>query len=254
MRSWTVLGATSIAGVMAFAWPLVITPATGLAHAADAPFVFALVLPLLMAATLVQIADGGLDPKAVAMLGALAALGAVLRPLGAGTAGVELVFFLLILSGRVFGPGFGFVLGATTLFASALVTAGVGPWLPFQMLTAAWIGMGAGLLPIARGRSEIALLAGYGVVAAIAFGLAMNFSFWPFTAGPDTGISFVPGDPLGENLTRFGAFHLATSLGWDVGRAATNLVAIIVLGPGILTTLRRMARVGSFDRGEVFVD
>ena len=45
-----------------------------------------------------------------------------------------LVFFLLILAGRVFGPGFGFVLGVTSLFASALMTAGVGPWLPFQML------------------------------------------------------------------------------------------------------------------------
>ena len=55
-------------------------------------------------------------------------MGAALRPLGAGTAGVELVFFLVILSGRVLGAGFGFVLGALTLFASALITSGVGPW------------------------------------------------------------------------------------------------------------------------------
>ena len=61
---------------------------------------------------------------------------------------MELVFFLLILAGRVFGPGFGFVLGCTSLFASALMTAGVGPWLPFQMLVSAWVGMGAGLLPV----------------------------------------------------------------------------------------------------------
>ena len=54
------------------------------------------------------------------------AVGAALRPLGAGSAGLETVFFLLILAGRVFGPGFGFVLGATTLAASALITAGVG--------------------------------------------------------------------------------------------------------------------------------
>ena len=60
---------------------------------------------------------------------------------------MELVFFLLILAGRVFGPGFGFALGCTSLFASALLTAGVGPWLPFQMMVSAWVGMGAGLLP-----------------------------------------------------------------------------------------------------------
>ena len=43
---------------------------------------------------------------------------------------------------------------------SALVTGGVGPWLPFQMLGAAWVGLGAGLLPPAKGRAEIVLLAG----------------------------------------------------------------------------------------------
>ena len=81
------------------------------------------------------------------MLGVLSAIGAALRPLGAGMAGIETVFFLLVLAGRVYGPGFGFVLGTTTLFASALLTGGVGPWLPFQMLAAAWVGLGAGLLP-----------------------------------------------------------------------------------------------------------
>ena len=61
----------------------------------------------------------------------------------------------------MFGPGFGFVLGCTSLFASALMTAGVGPWLPFQMLVLGWVGMGAGLLPRrVTGRREIAMLAG----------------------------------------------------------------------------------------------
>ena len=76
---------------------------------------------------LAELADGGIDAKALAMLGVLSAVNAALRPLGAGTAGIEIVFFLLILAGRVFGPGFGFVLGCTSLFASALLTAGVGP-------------------------------------------------------------------------------------------------------------------------------
>ncbi len=88
-----------------------------------------------------------MDTKAIAMLGVLSALGAALRPMGAGTAGIETVFFLLVLGGRVYGPGFGFVLGSTTLFASAILTGGIGPWLPFQMLAASWVGMGAGLLP-----------------------------------------------------------------------------------------------------------
>jgi energy-coupling factor transport system substrate-specific component len=162
---------------------------------------------------------------------------------------VELTFFLLILAGRVFGPGFGFVLGCTSLFASALMTAGVGPWLPFQMLVSAWVGMGAGLLPRRpRGRAEIAMLVGYGILAAYAFGLLMNLSGWPFllgiqVPGHEGSLSYVPGAPLLENLQRFGVYTLVTSTGsWDTGRAITNTVALVVLGPAVLTTLRRAAR------------
>ena len=56
------------------------------------------------------------------------------------------------------GPGFGFVLGSVTMFASALLTGGVGPWMPFQMLAMGWVSMGAGLLPgpdRLRGRREL---------------------------------------------------------------------------------------------------
>jgi energy-coupling factor transport system substrate-specific component len=42
------------------------------------------------------------------------------------------------------------------------------------MLGAAWFGLGAGLLPAARGRAEIALLAAYGSVAALLYGALMN--------------------------------------------------------------------------------
>ena len=111
-----------------------------------------------------------MDVKAVAMLGVLSAVGAALRPLGAGTAGLETVFFLLVLGGRVFGAGFGFVLGATTLFASALVTGGVGPWLPFQMLGAAWVGWGRACCPGRAGGPSCSLLVGYGALAGLFYG------------------------------------------------------------------------------------
>ncbi|MDX1450900.1 MAG: ECF transporter S component, partial [Acidimicrobiia bacterium] len=161
-------------------------------------------------------------------------------------------FFLLILAGRVFGPGFGFAVGATTLFASGLLTGGVGPWLPFQMLAAAWVGLGAGVLPRASGRAEVGVLAAYGVVSSLLFGLAMNLSFWPFTLGPDTAVSFLPGAPIGENLRRFLLFDLTTSLGWDVGRSITTAVLVLIFGPSILRILRRAARRAAFDRPSAF--
>jgi energy-coupling factor transport system substrate-specific component len=246
-RSVAALVLLSVLGLAAFGWPLLIDPGSSLGHDAGAPLVLAVLLVLVLAVVLAQVADGGLDVKAVAMLGVLSAVGAALRPLGAGTAGLETVFFLLVLAGRVFGPGFGFVLGATTLTASALLTGGVGPWLPYQAIGAAWVGLGAGLLPRARGRAELVLLALYGGVAGLAYGWLLNLSFWPFTAGPGTQLSFDPTASLLTNLHHFALFCLGTSLGWDVGRAMTNVVLVLVTGRAVLGVLRRAARRAAFD-------
>jgi energy-coupling factor transport system substrate-specific component len=253
-RSGIVLLLASLGGALMFGWPLLLPAgASGAQHAADAPFAFVLILPVLVALVFAQLAEGGLDAKAVALLGVLSAVGAALRPLGAGANGIETVFFLLILAGRVFGPGFGFTLGCTSLFASALITAGVGPWLPFQMMASAWVGMGAGLLPGRwRGRAEIGLLAAYGAVAAYAFGALMNLWFWPFIAGASaggtSGLAYDAGASVFENLRHFGAFTLLSSTAtWDTGRAVTDVLLIVVLGPAVLGALRRAARRARFE-------
>lgn len=247
-RSAVVIAVASVIGLAMFAWPLLVVPAEEAAHTSDAPMVFVLILPIILAVVLAEMSSGGMDAKALALLGVLAAVGAALRPVGAGTAGVELVFFLLILGGRVYGPGFGFVLGCTTLFASALLTGAVGPWLPFQMLASAWVGMGAGLLPRADGRREIVMLAVYGVLASYAYGFGMNLWFWPYAIGEGSSLSYVPGAPVLENLHRFALYTLATSTwGWDTGRAITNAVAVSVLGPSVLVALRRAARRAAWD-------
>ena len=111
------------------------------------------------------------------------------------------------------------------------------------------IGLGAGLLPRKpRGKAEIALLVAYGVFAAYFFGLLMSLWSWPFLAGTSPAVGFVPGAPLLDNLHRFALYTVLTStLGWDTGRAITNAVAIVLLGPAILTVLRRAARRAAFD-------
>ncbi|MCD4535919.1 ECF transporter S component [Nocardioides sp. cx-169] len=245
-RSVAVLGMASLGGLMMLCWPLLLRVPEA---RVDPPFLFLALLPVVVAVVLAELSEGGMDARVLAVLGVLSAINAILRTVSAGTAGVEFVFFLLILGGRVFGAGFGFVLGCTSLFASALMTAGVGPWLPFQMIVSAWIGMGAGLLPRrVSGRAEIAMLVAYGVVAAYVFGLLMNLSSWPFllgiqVPGHEGSLSYVPGAALMDNLTTFLKYTLITSTGsFDTGRAITNAVAIVVLGPAILTTLRRAAK------------
>lgn len=263
-RSALAILLVSVFGVMANLWPLLISPessvvgqTSGAAQSGDAPLIFACLMPLLLLVVLAEIADGGLDPKAIAMLGVLSALDAALRPLGAGTGGIEVMFFLLVLAGRVFGPAFGFALGSVSMFASALLTAGVGPWLPYQMLGASWVAMGAGLIPRSwrpRPWVELTALAAYGAFASLLYGFVLNMSFWPFATGGEAGLMPVLGGSLATNLQHFVAYCLATSLGWDLGRAITTVVLILLTGRGVLLALRRASRQANFDARAEFGD
>lgn len=246
-RSAAVLALTSLVGAVAFCWPLFARPpavAENHAHAGDAPWLFVVLMPLILAVLFAELSEGALDAKGVAMLGVLAAFGSALRLPGGG-AGVELVFFLIVLGGYALGRGFGFVLGTLTLFASALLTAGVGPWLPFQMLGAGWVGLFAGFLPHPR-RGELWLLAAYGVVSAFVYGLVLNLWFWPFGVSAESRLAFVPGGSLAGNARHFWAFHVSTSLGFDTIRAVSNTVLLLVVGRPVLAALRRAARRAAF--------
>lgn len=239
----------SLVTLGAFGWPFVFEPAGGMegsSHGSDAPWIFVVVLPLLATIVLAELNAGGIDAKAIALLGMLASIGGAMRALSPGIAGLEPTFAVVMLGGRVFGRGFGFVLGALVVFAGGLVTGGIGPWLPFQMFGAAWTGFFAGSLPAWRGRPEVWLLAGYGVVSGIAYGLLMNMWFWPFAAyGPE--VSFVAGDALADNLHRYLLFWMTTSLGWDVPRGLLSAVLVLLAGRRILAALRRTARRAAFD-------
>jgi energy-coupling factor transport system substrate-specific component len=150
------------------------------------------------------------------------------------------------------------VLGTVTMAASALLTGGVGPWLPFQMLAMGWVCLGAGLLPStgprSGGRAERLLLAGYGAVAALLYGTVMNLQGWPYLAGLSSSVAFVPGDPLAANLPRFALYCLTTSLGWDLPRAALTAVLCLTVGGPVLRALRRATRRAAFDAVPDFAD
>jgi energy-coupling factor transport system substrate-specific component len=245
-RSLWVIGLATFLGFVAFFWPFVVAPGT-FGDTAMAPLMFGALLLLVLAVVFAGIADGGLDAKAIAMLGVLSAVGAALRPLGAGTAGIETVFFTIVIAGRVFGPGFGFALGCTTMFTSALITGGVGPWMPYQMFGCAWVGLVAGFLPPLRGRKEVLMLAAYGAVSAYCFGFLLNLSFWPFAVDPHSTVSYLPGASFALNAQRYLVYDATTSLGWDTGRAITNVICILLAGPALLAAFRRAARRAAFE-------
>jgi energy-coupling factor transport system substrate-specific component len=243
-----------IVGLVAFTWPFFVTGDFARDHGNDAPWLFAVLLGLLAVVCLAEVTAGRLDAKTIAVLGVAAAAGGGLRLLSAGTAGLEPMFFIVIVAGRVLGPGVGFVSGALAVTTGALLTGGVGPWLPFQMICAGGIGLGAGLLPApAGGRVERWVLAAYALVTGLAFGLFMNLWFWPFL-GPNapSGMGFVPGAPVSENLAHYTLFYLATSLAWDLPRGVLNAVLVLLAGPALLRVFRRGARRAAFGVPVVF--
>ena len=252
-RSGLALAAAFAVGIVAFGWPFLTQPGSALdtSHSGDAPLVFVVVLPLLAAVVLAELTAGGRDAKAVAMLGMLSAVGGALRALGPGTAGLEPSFAVILLGGRVFGRGFGYVLGAVTLFTGGVITGGVGPWLPFQMIAAGWVGFFAGCLPPGRGRPEVAWLTAYAVVVGLAYGLVMNLWFWPFASyGPET--SYVAGDSFVGNLSRYLLFYVTTSLPWDLGRSVLAGLVVLLAGSALLRALRRASRRAAFDAVATF--
>ncbi|WP_285320222.1 ATP-binding cassette domain-containing protein [Pseudarthrobacter sp. lyk4-40-TYG-27] len=245
-----VLAAANLLALAAFCWPL-LAAALPQDAAAATPYAALAIAPLAAAAVVVSLDGTVRSAHTVALLGVLAAVGSAVRVASTGVGGVEAVFILLVLAGRAFGPRFGLLLGAATIAVSSVLWGGIGPWTPFQMFACAWVGAGAGLLPRrVRGRAELWMLAGYGVVASYVFGLLLNLWFWPFAVGSGTGISYVPGGPLGTNLSSFLLYSLLTSTaGWDTLRAVTTVIGIAVVGRAVLASLRRVKPVAGAASG-----
>ena len=201
----------------------------------------------------VQISSQQLDAKSVALLGVLSALIAALRPLGAGAVGIEPMWFILILSARVFGASFGFLLGMISMFVSALLTGGIGPWLGYQVFAAAWIGLLAGALPkTLRGGRELMMLIIYAIFASAAFGILMDLQFWPWALGSSTQLSYLPNGDISENVSRFITFHFATSMAWDIPRAIFTSILIAAAGKAVLSALRRTRTRAAFLQPIIF--
>ena len=204
---------------------------------------------------IVQISNSALDAKSVALLGVLSALIAAVRPLGAGAVGIEPMWFILILSARVFGPSFGFMLGLTSMFVSALLTGGLGPWLGYQVFAAAWIGMAAGMLPgKLRGRRELLTLIVFGIIASEFFGILMDLQFWPWALGANTQLSYLVNGSIIENLSRFITFHFATAMAWDIPRALFTTILLALSGRAVLSALRRTKTRAAFLQPIEFIE
>ena len=259
---YLVYGVASLIGLAAFLYPIWRpVPAAAMpdaAHAADAPLVLGALVGLCFLALLMEagsgLGQGALGARAVASLGVLVAVNSTLRFVEVaipGPGGFTPIFLLILLTGYVYGARFGFLMGALTLVVSAVITGGVGPWLPYQMLAAGWAGLSAGWLPARPGldrmgrRREVMMLAAFGVAWGLLYGMIMTLWFWPFVDG-QAGLVGPAGQSalavIGARLARFLVFYGVTSLWWDLFGAAGNALLILAAGGPILAALRRAGR------------
>jgi energy-coupling factor transport system substrate-specific component len=227
----------------------------GMMRTGEMPLMMTFLLGLCLVALLFEAQGQMVNTKLVALLGILVAINSALRFIETaipGPGGFTPIFFLIILVGYVFGGRTGFLMGALTLLVSALVTGGVGPWLPAQMFTAGWVGMSVIILrPLvnalsarrAQGsfinnRMEIYLLAGFGLLWGFLYGGIMNLWQWPFIAGPQSQ-SYAAGLGFLATVRHYLAFYLVTSLVWDAVAAIGNVLLLLALGAPALRALRR---------------
>ena len=226
------LAAASLVGLALFAWPVL---GFGVPPAAPAA---AVAVGTVAALGLVEFGTRRLDTRLLALLAALAAVDAALRmALVSGIGGFSPIFFLVLCAGFALGPGFGFLCGATSLLVSALATGGLGPWLPYQLFAAGWVGAAAGVAGRLTGRTWALALVGAG--AGVAFGALLDVWDWTFFRGSG-GLGWAPGLGPAATVERFGAFYLATSLAYDSFRAAGNAILVAALGPPVLAALARV--------------
>ena len=234
-----------VIGVAAFIYPFWLPDATfgAEAHRGDAPLLAAGVAVLVLGAIALEARRGTMSGATIGMLAVLSAAAALLRLLdlpGGGNA----MFFLIVLAGAAFGPRFGLLLGLASMAVSAVLTGGIGPWLPFQMLVLSWMSAGAGFVGIVTVRmsrwAEVVVLAVYGWIWGFIYGAVMNLWFWPFVID-DGPLAWSPGLSLSETLQHYWSFYVATSFAWDAAGAVANAVLILVVGIPLLRSLRRFA-------------
>lgn len=234
---------TAVLSLSFFLWPLLIST-EGAEQASIAQAIFMVLMPLLVALLISELSSGKLNSRQIAVLGVLIALNSVIRLLGAGTAGIETIFFLILIAAYAFGPAFGYLLGAGSIAVSALISGGVGPWMPFQMMAAGLLGLLVGSLPKSENRKvQLVTLVIAAVFCSYLYGQLMTLWNWPFLAGTGTSISYVAGGPILLNLKHYLAFEVITGgLLWDTGRAITTAILVTLTAPALLTTLKRAAR------------
>jgi energy-coupling factor transport system substrate-specific component len=167
------------------------------------------------------------DARIVALVGTLAAFGALGRIAFAAIPNVKPTTDIVLIAGFALGGAPGYVVGAVAALSSNFFF-GQGPWTPWQMAGWGLVGIGGALL--ARGtRGRI----GRASLAAISF--VVGFAF---TALQDVGDWVTYSD---HSLAQLGVY-VGKGLGFDLIHACGCFAFALAFGPSMIRALRRFRK------------
>jgi len=165
-----------------------------------------------------------LGTKEIAIIATLSAFTAISRIAFAPIPNVKPVTFLVALSGFVFGPYEGFLIGSTSAFLSNIFF-GQGPWTPWQMFSWGIIGVISGLWGKKREKVTVLKFS----IACFAFGFMFDWimNIW-------TVIGFVKPITVESVMLTYLA-----SLTFDIMHGAASFVFSIIFYESFLQVLKR---------------
>jgi len=169
----------------------------------------------------------GATSREVAFIATMASLAAVSRIPFSAILSLQPTTFMVMITGYVFGPQKGFMVGAVAALVSNFFL-GHGPWTPWQMFCWGMCGVAAGLL---AGQAKEFKFVTFTVLAGVCgylFGWMMNIWHW---------VGFIY--PL--NLQTFIATYIA-AMPFDTLHAAGNIAFSLFFGRSFFNILVRFRK------------
>ncbi|RMB58341.1 hypothetical protein [Tessaracoccus antarcticus] len=239
-RSRSALLTLGVLGVGWLAWPIwsSFTAPGRDALQAETPFLLAALLSLLAVLATSIWLDAGRRASVFGPVLLVALVDALVRMLlSPGGSGIEPVYALPLLAGAALGAPAGFLTGALAALASSVAMGLVDTPLVGQILVWGMWGAVGGFLRLLRPVVAwmVAVLAC--LPLGVLTGMALNITGWTGERDATTG-GFLPGLPPLEALQRLVDYTLATSVAFDLTRAAVNALVILAVGLPVLRALR----------------
>jgi energy-coupling factor transport system substrate-specific component len=189
--------------------------------------VFTLAVFLSLFLSYLYFEKSNLGTKEIALIATLSTFAAVARAAFAALPNIKPTTFIVAISGYVFGPYEGFLIGSTAGFISNIFL-GQGPWTPWQMFSWGLIGAISGFL----GKSNKKISAETFSVICFIYGFLFNWimNLWHV-------LGFIK--PISLKTI---ALAYLSGLTFDIMHAASSFIFCIIFYDSFLKVLKRFKR------------